>query len=137
MTVGEVTAVTTFLVTLPVPDQGGAFTQTVLGITSQSLQNGSALFRRSIATGGAGCATCHKPFIPFPGGTTFMLNNPQTNVPIALQMAHHAATAVDVAEGLASFVGQPGLRVYGDFKRHDMGAGLFARGLLPTPTQPR
>ncbi|PYQ94583.1 MAG: hypothetical protein DMF96_25465 [Acidobacteria bacterium] len=133
MTVGEVTAVTTFMVTLPVPDQGGAATQTVLWITSQSIQNGSALFRRPIATGGAGCATCHKPFIPFPGSTTFMLNNPQTNVPLALQMAHHAATAVDVAEGLATFVGQPGLRVYRDFKRHDMGAGLFAPGLAPNP----
>src|SRR5213083_2049420 len=53
---------------------------------------------------------------------------------LALQMAHHAATAVEVAEGLAAFVGQPGLRTYGDFKRHDMGAGLFAPGAASTQT---
>jgi len=134
MTVGEVTAVTTFLMTTPVPDQGGDTTQTVLGITSESIQNGSALFRRSIAAGGAGCATCHKPFIAFRAGTNFMLPNPQTGVPLALQMPHHAATAVDVAEGLATYVGQPGLRIYGDFLRHDMGAGLFAPGAAANQT---
>ncbi|PYR48558.1 MAG: hypothetical protein DMF95_14145 [Acidobacteria bacterium] len=39
-----------------------------------------------------------------------------------------------LAEGLAAFVGQPGLRTYGDFKRHDMGAGLFAPGAASTQT---
>ena len=128
------TAVTAFLLATPVPDQADEQIQNVLGIRGNSIQNGSALFRRSIADGGAGCATCHKPFIAFRAGTTFMLNNPQTNVPLALQMPHHAATAVDVAEGLAAFVGQPGLRIYGDFLRHDMGAGLFAPGAAANQT---
>src|SRR2546422_6045619 len=34
----------------------------------------------------------------------------------------------DVDEGLATSVGQPGLRVYGDFKKHDMGPAMFANG---------
>jgi hypothetical protein len=131
LTVGEVTAVTAFLTGLPVPNEADKQVRDMLRITSQSVQRGSALFRRSIASGGAGCATCHIPFIPFPGSTTFMLNNPQTNVPLALQMAHHSATAVDVAQGLATYVGQPGLRIYGDFLRHDMGPGLSSPNANP------
>ena len=52
LTVAEVTAVTAFLVTLPVPDQANDQMRDVLGITDRSIQHGSALFRGSIAGGG-------------------------------------------------------------------------------------
>jgi len=97
----------------------------LIGVTHESVESGKRLFRRSIDDGGAACASCHTPFHPLEH-TEFLLSNPQTNVALPLRVSHHVADADDVAEGLASFVGQPGLRTWGDFKLHKMGARLFS-----------
>jgi Di-haem oxidoreductase, putative peroxidase len=127
MTVGEVTAETVFLMTTPVPDHADREVMAMMGVSQQSMQQGRDLFRRPLAAGGIGCASCHTPFHPMTG-TQFVLKNPQTPVALTLDMPHHAATQQDVDEGLATFVGQTGLRTFGDFKRHDMGPAMFANG---------
>jgi hypothetical protein len=127
LTVGEVTAETAFLMTTPVPDHADREVMAMMGVSQQSMQQGRNLFRRPLAAGGIACASCHTPFIPM-AGTQFQLKNPQTPVALTLEMPHHAATQQDVDEGLAGFVGQPGLRLFGDFKRHDMGPAMFANG---------
>jgi Di-haem oxidoreductase, putative peroxidase len=127
MTVGEVTAETVFLMTTPVPDHADREVMDMMHVSQQSAQQGRDLFRRPIAAGGIGCASCHTPFHPLTS-TRFVLKNPQTPVGLTLDMPHHAATQQDVDEGLATSVGQPGLRLYGDFKKHDMGAKMFANG---------
>ena len=127
MTVGEVTAETVFLMTTPVPDHADREVMDMMHVTQQSAQQGRDLFRRPIAAGGIGCASCHTPFHPLTS-TQFVLKNPQTPVALTLDMPHHAAIQQDVDEGLATSVGQPGLRIYGDFKKHDMGPKMFANG---------
>ena len=127
MTVGEVTAETAFLMTTPVPDHADRDVMARMGISQQSVQQGRDLFRRPLAAGGIGCASCHTPFHPMTS-TRFVLKNPQTSFGLPLDMPHHLATQQDVDEGLATSVGQPGLRVYGDFKKHDMGPAMFANG---------
>lgn len=122
-----------------------------MGITPDSVERGRLLFRHSISGGGLGCAACHTPFNKFLDGTTLVLSNPETGggaVPVSvatdvadptmaiatssplprvvapgipIAVSFHAALPIDVAEGLADFVGQPGLRNYGDFKRHKLG----------------
>src|SRR5207244_6460665 len=82
-------------------------------------------FRRSNNGGGAACASCHTPFHPLEH-TELVLSNPQTTVDLPIRVSHHVADADDVADGLAAFVGQPGLRAWGDFKLHKMGARLFS-----------
>ena len=125
LSVGEVTAETTFFMSLPAPDQAPDVLLPLLGVTRDSVEQGKRLFRRSIDDGGAACASCHTPFHPLEH-TEFVLSNPQTNVGLPIRVSHHVADADDVAEGLASFVGQAGLRTYGDFKLHKMGARLFS-----------
>jgi len=127
LTVGEVTAETAFLMTTPVPDHADRDVMARMGIGQQSVQQGQNLFRRAPAAGGIGCAQCHTPFFPMKG-TQFQLKNPQTPFALPLEMPHHLANQQDVDEGLATSVGQPGLRVYGDFKKHDMGPAMFANG---------
>jgi len=127
MTVGEVTAETAFLMTTPVPDHADREVMAMMGISQQSMQQGRDLFRRPLAAGGIGCASCHTPFHPL-ASTRFLLKNPQTPVALPLEMPHHTANQQDVDERLATFVGQPGLRIFGDFKLHDMGPAMFANG---------
>ena len=130
MTVGEVTAVTVFLMALPVPDQidksEGELLK-VMGIDLSSVEHGRRLFTDSIDSGGAACASCHTPFHPL-AGTTFFLKNPETTAVLPLQVAHHFATRVEVDSHLASFVGQAGMRLFGDIKRHKMGSKMFCSG---------
>jgi hypothetical protein len=71
---------------------------------------------------------CHTPFIPLPS-TTFLLGNPATTSQVVIPVAHHSADALDVSEGYALFAGQPGLRLYGDFRMHKMGALMRSIGL--------
>ena len=125
LSVGEVTAETAFFMTLPAPDQAPEDFLPLIGVTHESVEGGKRLFRRSIDDGGAACVSCHTPFHPLEH-TEFVLSNPQTNVGLPLRISHHVSDADDVAEGLASFVGQPGLRTWGDFKLHKMGARLFS-----------
>src|SRR5437773_687878 len=125
LSVGEVTTETAFFMTLPAPDQAPDDILPLIGVTHESVESGKRLFRRSIDDGGAACASCHTPFHPLEH-TEFVLSNPQTNVGLPLRVSHHVSDADDVAEGLASFVGQPGLRTWGDFKLHKMGARLFS-----------
>jgi len=125
LSVGEVTTETAFFMTLPAPDQAPDDILPLIGVTHESVESGKRLFRRSIDDGGAACASCHTPFHPLEH-TEFLLSNPQTNVALPLRVSHHVSDADDVADGLASFVGQPGLRTWGDFKLHKMGARLFS-----------
>ncbi len=128
-TVGEVTAQAAYLLNLPVPGElRDRQMRTLLGVTDRTVDAGRVLFRRSLARGGAGCAACHTPFLPLPT-TTKLLTNPETAVSLPITVAHHAADALDVADGYASALGQPGLRLYGDFRFHKMGAAMRSVGL--------
>ena len=129
MTVGEVTAEAAFLLTLPVPDEANDDVKAQMGISTRSVQRGRQLFRKSIANGGIGCATCHTPFIKFnPELQQLTLNNPATHVPLTLDLPYQTATLADVQEGYADFISQRGLRLYGDFNRHEMGANMSVVG---------
>jgi hypothetical protein len=121
LSVGEVTAVTVYLMTLPLPAPASPQALGVLGITQQSVQNGAKLFRTSIDNGGTGCATCHRPFYSVTTNT-FQVTNPQTSSILPLQLPFNSADADDVADGLAQSVGQMGLRLWGDIKLHTLGA---------------
>ena len=128
MTVGEVTAHTAFLLSLPVPRE--ATHKSVLNAISVSagtVLRGRLTFNRPIATGGPGCADCHTPFHPM-ASTMLPVTNPETDSVLHIPVDHHLATSQDVRSGLAEFSGQPGLRNWGDFKLHKMGALIRGPG---------
>jgi hypothetical protein len=124
---GEITSEAIAMLNLDVPREGDADLRTILGISSNSVENGRAAFRK------AQCTTCHRVFTPFPGGTTLELHYAPTSPGVrgptitgngmTVQVSHHAATQADVNSGDAQYVGQPGARLYGDFTRHAMGPG--------------
>jgi len=121
LSAGEVTAATVFLANLPVPRQANDdIIMDLLGTTPESVQRGKFLFRRAIDRSGVACATCHKPFTPL-SGTELVVANPETAGLYPIEVTHHAAEQADVDEGLAQFVGQAGLRNWGDFELHKMG----------------
>lgn len=128
-TVGEITAQAAFLLALQAPSE---FMEPQLmaanSITQPSVETGRRLFRQSITRGGIGCASCHTPFVPMPT-TEFRLGNPETSFVLPIQAGHHLATALDVTEGYAAAVGQPGAKIYGDFKMHKMGRPMRSVGL--------
>lgn len=128
--VGEVTAETVWMMTLPVPDLAPPALRSALGIGEAALASGKQLFRRSIDAGGAGCASCHTVFHRM-ATTTALVRNPQTASVLAVPLPHHTADADDVADGLAVSIGEAGLRLFGDFRLHKMGALL---GLTGTDT---
>ena len=123
LTVGEVTAEAAFLLTLAAPDEAADRKKADMGITAASVERGRSLFRRRIANGGLECASCHRVFHKFDGGAppVLMLDNPQDGFLLPLTMPYHGATVADVNYGDADYFGQPGLRTYGDFRRHQMG----------------
>jgi len=136
-TVGEVTAEAVFLLSLPVPDQASGEMLKVLGVTSASVQQGRQLFTD------AGCASCHTPFHPLKDVfdadgkllikiDTLMLSNLETNSLLPITVSHHVANQEDVDDGLADSVGQPGLRNFGDFRLHEMGALMKSAGTAGT-----
>ena len=133
-TVGDVTAEAVFLLTLSLPDQADDAVKDMLGITDASLENGRKLFRGAMGSpqGGIGCASCHTPFIKFDasalnvnGYPHFQLTAPDESnhqqPTLDLQLPFHVAEQEDVDEHLADWVGQRGLRTYGDFKQHKIG----------------
>lgn len=141
-TVGEVTAETAFLLTLPAPSEASASAKQLLGVSDQSVQNGKKLFRRKIDQGGVGCAACHTVFHKM-AGDVLNLTNPETGTLLPLKVSTHTADANDVADatvgfcatapnpdlaGCAGIVGQIGLRTYGDFKIHKMGSLMSNSG---------
>ena len=141
MTVGEVTAVAEFFINLRVPNQvetdspepQTARLLAAMGITDHSVQNGSGLFRDSVDDGGAACASCHTGFHPLRAAgnlqaTTLMLDNPETHKLLPINVAHHSANQLEVKSGLADFEGQPGMRLLGDQKLHNMGAQMTCSG---------
>lgn len=127
LSVGEISAMTAWMTQLPVPDQASPALMQVLGLNSTSVAQGKTLFRSSIDSGGTGCFTCHRVFHTLTGNT-FPLTNPETASVVNIVLPTHAADADDVADGLAQFVGQMGLRLYGDFKKHKMGSLMAASG---------
>ena len=134
---GEVTALVAFMANLPVPrqaDDDEMFTH--LGLSPLDAYEGRSIFRKTMATGGARCASCHTVFRPFLNGTTLNLTNPETPGVIPIQVDYHTADPDDVADGLAQNVGDPGLRIYGDFKLHKMGSlmknGIPSRDTMKT-----
>lgn len=127
LSVGEVSAMTAWMMQLPVPDHASPALMQALGLNNTSVTQGKTMFRSSIDNGGLGCFTCHKVFHTMTGNT-FALTNPETASVVNMVLPTHAADADDVAEGLAQFVGQIGLRLYGDFKTHKMGALMAASG---------
>ncbi|MGE3173823.1 MAG: hypothetical protein AB7O97_14450 [Planctomycetota bacterium] len=131
MTTGEVTAQAAFLLGLPVPDQASVVALRAMGISIESVFRGRQLFRRSIGAGGAGCAACHVPFHRLQR-TVFPLANPETGNVISVPVASHLAEQDDVDEGLAQFVGDQGLRTYGDFRLHEMGSLMRSAGASST-----
>ncbi|MGE3174075.1 MAG: hypothetical protein AB7O97_15720 [Planctomycetota bacterium] len=129
VTVGEITAQAAFLLSLPVPNElNDKKLRMLLGVTDRSVSNGKSLFRRAVSRGGAGCVSCHTPFIPL-HTTTMALTNPETTMSYPIQVSHHLATAEDVADGWAAMVGQPGARIYGDFRFHKMGSLMRSIGV--------
>jgi hypothetical protein len=125
--VGEVTAETAWMMTLPVPDQASAALLQILGLDAAAVSEGKRRFRSNIDNGGAACFTCHKVFHPM-SSNVFPLKNPETASVTNLTLTTHFADADDVSDGLAQFVGQTGLRLYGDFKKHKMGSLMAASG---------
>lgn len=129
---GEITAQAAYLLGLPAPTEFMTpEMKAINNITDTSIENGRRLFRNSISRGGAGCASCHTPFIPM-STATFGLANPETTNTLPLPAGHHLATALDVSEGYASLVGQRGARIYGDFKLHKMGRLMRSIGSAST-----
>lgn len=135
-TVGEITALTVFQMTLPVPREVRTIElRRVLGVDQGGINRGRLLFRSPISQGGAGCTNCHVPFHPLSGfcfDNEFLLSNPETDKIIPIQVSHHFATQLDVDEGYADFVGQPGIKNYGDFKKHEMGPNMLSAGQFGT-----
>ena len=128
LSVGEVTAMATFLLNLPAPDIASASARAALGITGQQIQEGRRRFRPSIDNGGLGCAVCHTIFHPL-SSNIFQLKNPQTSFVLPIPVSHHRADLDDVREGYATSVGQMGVRLFGDFKLHKMGPLMKASGV--------
>ena len=128
-TVGEISAQAAYLLALPAPSE---FMDPVVmelnNITPTSVENGRRLFRSSISRGGAGCASCHTPFIKM-NTTELLLANPETSIQLPIAASHHVATVLDVSEGYATAAGQLGARIYGDFKMHKMGRPMRSIGL--------
>jgi hypothetical protein len=139
MTVGEVTAVAEFFINLRVPNQvetSSPEPQTArllaamgIGIDDASVENGRGLFRNSIDKSGAACASCHTIFHPLRAvgslqATTFFLDNPETHKLQPINVSHHSANQVEVNSGLAAFVGEPGMRLLGDQRLHNMGSQM-------------
>src|SRR5438034_949915 len=84
---GEVTALVAFMANLPVPrqaDDDEMFTH--LGLSPLDAYEGRSIFRKTMATGGARCASCHTVFRPFLNGTTLNLTNPETPGVIPIQV---------------------------------------------------
>ena len=125
--VGEVTAESAFLLTLPVPDTASPSALAALDVDPAAVGAGRSLFRRSIDAGGIGCGSCHTVFHPLTSNE-LSLGNPRTAVEIPLAMTHHSADQADVDDGLATAVGEMGLRIYGDFRLHKMGPDLAVSG---------
>ncbi len=133
-TVGEVTAHAAFLLSREAPEQvKSKSVMNAIGVTEGSIRRGEQIFRRAISAGGPGCADCHTPFHPI-ASTTFLLENPETNSVIPIELDHHLASDRDVLEGYAGHIGQPGVRNYGDFKLHKMGALMKPAGSASTDT---
>lgn len=126
-TTGEVTAQAAFLLGLPPPAQADVAMLRTMGITLDSVWQGRRLFRQSIGAGGAGCAACHTPFHRLQR-TVFLLGNPETTATVSVPVGSHLAEDDDVAEGLADFVGDQGLRTWGDFRLHKMGSRMRSAG---------
>src|SRR5262245_37523382 len=137
LSTGEVTAIVAFMANLPVPRQADdeeIFSH--LGLSPLDVYEGRSIFRKTMANSGTRCASCHTVFRRFLSGTTLNLTNPETTGVIPIQVDYHTADPDDVAEGLAQNVGDPGLRLYGDFKLHKMGSlmknGVPARDTMST-----
>ncbi len=137
MTVGEVTAVAEFFMVLRVPNEvetANPEPQTArllnaMGITDVSVESGRGLFRNSIDKSGAACASCHTTFHPLRAvgtlqATTFFLDNPETHKKLPINVSHHSANQVEVNSGLAASVGDPGMRLLGDQRLHNMGSQM-------------
>lgn len=136
LSVGEVTAVAVFFAGLPVPRQArDDDLMPLLGVTKTTLNRGRDLFRLSIDKGAARCAACHTQFHPL-SDTTLTVSNPETSGTIPVQVSYHTAHQLDVNDGLATVVGEPGVRLYGDFRLHKMGPlmknGKPARDVMKT-----
>lgn len=121
LSVGEITAMTSYLMTLPLPTTASSQALSLLGTNAQSVQNGEMLFRSSIDNGGTACASCHRVFYTM-SSNTFLVTNPQTAFALPLQLPFQAADQNDVNDGLAQSVGQMGLHLYGDVKLHKLGS---------------
>jgi len=128
LSVGEVTALTAFVLSLPVPDQAAAaMAFRIAGTTMPAARRGRQLFSAAVQDGGAGCASCHRPFWPL-ASTVLQLDNPETGSVIPIPVSHHFANDLDIAEGWATTLNEPGIRVYGDFMRHKMGPLMKGAG---------
>ena len=122
MTTGEVTAHTAFLLSLPVPKETNRKNLlTSMTVSAGTVRRGRNTFRLPISSGGPGCADCHTPFHLLTS-TTLFLDNPETDARLPIEVDHHQADSFDVLEGLADQIGQPGLRIWGDFQLHKMGS---------------
>src|SRR5262249_13919545 len=110
----------------PVPRQADEdVIVTRLGLSADSVSNGRLVFRRAIDNGGAQCSSCHTVFRPFATNDpnpTLNIANPETSSAIPVVVDYHTADAM--ADGLATQVGWPGVRIYGDFKLHKMGSAM-------------
>src|SRR5207245_3913147 len=110
---GEVTALVAFMANLPVPrqaDDDEMFTH--LGLSPLDAYEGRSIFRKTMANGGARCASCHTVFRPFLNRTTLNLNTPETPGVIPIQLPSHTADPPDGATGLARHVADPCLRLH-------------------------
>ncbi len=128
---GELTSIVVYALNLPVPapplTEFELQARGIFDIEFNSIGRGRQAFRTPTAAGGAGCADCHTVFHSLPT-TEHIVTNRDTASQIIIAVDHHVADQQDVDQGLASAVGQPGLRIYADFQRHDMGSQMFSTG---------
>ncbi len=107
LTTGDVTAITAFTASLPVPVE-------LTTVDGQNLRassvRGEALFFKDIRLGGAGCGSCHIEFLAADGPFT-RIDNPETTGSILMPVP------VDI-DGATMEIGAI---LYGDMRRHKIG----------------
>src|SRR5262249_13082325 len=107
LTTGDVTAITAFSATLPLPVEVAI----VDGVNlAASAGLGEALFFKDVGQGGAGCGSCHIQFLAA-DGPLIALGNPETP----------GSLTIPVAVNVDPVTGQIGANLYGDVKRHKLG----------------
>jgi hypothetical protein len=107
LTTGDITAITAFSATLPLPIEVAV----VDGVNlASSARLGETLFFKDVGQGGAGCGSCHIQFLAA-DGPSIALGNPETP----------GSLTIPVPVNVDPLTGLIGAILYGDVKRHKLG----------------